>query len=143
MIKNEVQYKLTKTSVEGFETRLNWLRTNPQARAHIDPMLAQAEEESMESMIEELREDLLEYETTKHGQFDVTTLHSVHVVPTALIKARIARGLTHKQLAYILDLKEQQIQRYEANDYMNVDLGRVQEIARVLADDALVEAARK
>lgn len=143
MIKNEVQYKLTKTSVEGFETRLTWLRTNPEARSHLDPILAQAEEESLESMIEELREELQEYETTKLGQFDATTLHSVHMVPTALIKARIARGLTQKQLAYILDLKEQQIQRYEANDYMNVDLGRVQEIARALADDALVEAARK
>ena len=32
MIKNEVQYKLTKTSAEGFETRLTWLRTNPEAR---------------------------------------------------------------------------------------------------------------
>ena len=143
MIKNEVQYKLTRNSAEGFEQRLNWLRTNPEARAHLDPMIAQAEEESLESMIEELREEIQEYERTKQGQFDMATLDSVHMVPAALIKARIARGLTHRQLAHILNLKEQQIQRYEANDYMNVDLGKVQEIARALANDALTEAARK
>ena len=60
MIKNEVQYRLTKNSAEGFEKRLNWLRANPEERAHLDPILAKAEEDSLESMIEELREELQE-----------------------------------------------------------------------------------
>ena len=132
MIKNEVQYKLTKTSVEGFETRLNWLRANTDVRADLDPIIANAEEVSLESMIEELRDELQEYERTKQGHVDMTTLHSMHMVPAALIKARIAKGLTQRQLANRVGLKEQQIQRYESNDYRNVDFGRVQEIAQAL-----------
>ena len=42
-----------------------------------------------------------------------------------------------------MGLKEQQIQRYESNDYSNVDLGRVQEIARALSGDASTGAVQR
>ena len=42
MIKNELQYKLTRTSMEVLETRLNWLRANPEGRSNIDPVIARA-----------------------------------------------------------------------------------------------------
>ena len=67
MIENEVQYNLSKRSVEDFEKRLKWLRENPGARANIDPILAKAEEDGLESMIDELREDIQEYEKSKQG----------------------------------------------------------------------------
>ena len=65
------------------------------------------------------------------------------MVPRTLIRARIARGLSHRQLAQLVGLKEQQIQRYESNDYSNVDLGRVQEIARALTGDASTGTAQR
>ena len=141
MIKNEVQYKLTKTSVEGFEKRLNWLRANPETRADIDPIIARAEEEALESMIEELNEDLQEYNRTKAGHVEMEVLRSVDKIAGALISARIAKGFTQRQLASMVGLKEQQIQRYEARDYANVDLSRVQEIAKVLIAEASSETA--
>ena len=70
-------------------------------------------------------------------------LLTVSKISGVLINARIARGLSHRQLANMMGLKEQQIQRYESKDYANVDLGRVQEIARALVNDALIETARK
>ena len=139
MIKNEVQYKLTKRSAADFEKRLKWLRETPGARGHIAPVLAKAEEDGLQSMIDELREELQEYERTKQGQVDLTALISVHSVPKTLIKARIAKGLSQRQLAELVGLKEQQIQRYESNDYANVDLGRVQEIASALTGDAMTQ----
>jgi HTH-type transcriptional regulator/antitoxin HigA len=141
MIKNEVQYKLTKTSVEGFEKRLNWLRANPEARGDVDPIVARAEEDALESMIEELNEELQDYNRTKAGHVDMEVLYSVGKISGALISARIAKGLTHRQLASMVGLKEQQIQRYEARDYANVDLSRVQEIARALIAEAAEAAA--
>ena len=67
MIRNEVQYKLTQTSVEGFEKRLDWLRANPEARADVDPIIARAEEEALESTIEELRKELRGLQPHKGG----------------------------------------------------------------------------
>ena len=141
MIRNEVQYKLTKTSVEGFEKRLDWLRADPEARADLDPIIARAEEEALESTIEELREELRDYNRTKAGQVDLEVLSTADKIGRGLISARIARGLTQRQLAGMVGLKEQQIQRYEARDYVNVDLGRVQEIARALISEAAAEDA--
>ena len=136
MIKNELQYKLTKTSAKNFEKRLTWLRETPGAQDNLDPILAKAEEDGLQSMIDELRGELQEYERTKQGDVDMTVLTSVHMVPSTLIRARIARGLSQRQLAQLVGLKEQQIQRYESNDYSNVDLGRVQEIAQALTGAA-------
>ena len=41
----------------------------------------------------------------------------------------------------MVGLKDQQIQRYEARDYANADLSRVQEIARALIAEAPAETA--
>ena len=141
MIKNEVQYKLTKTSVEGFEKRLNWLRANPETRADLDPIVAGAEEDALESTIEELREELQDYNRTKAGHVEMEVLLTVDRIAGVLISARIAKGLTQRQLASMVGLKEQQIQRYEARDYTNVDLSRVQEIAKALIAGATADTA--
>ena len=74
MIKNELQYKLTKSSAENFEKRLHWLRENPGAQDQLDPILAKAEEDGLQSMIDELREEIQEYERTKQGDVDMTSL---------------------------------------------------------------------
>lgn len=92
-------------------------------------------------MIEELNEELQDYNRTKAGHVDMEVLHSVDKIAGVLISARIAKGFTQMQLASMVGLKEQQIQRYEARDYANVDLSRVQEIARALIAEAPAETA--
>jgi len=58
----------------------------------------------------------------------------------ALIRARIARGLTQRELAERVGLAEQAIQRYEAGDYAGVSFARVVEIADAL--DVTVQLRR-
>ncbi|MGH9799144.1 MAG: helix-turn-helix domain-containing protein [Blastocatellia bacterium] len=53
-------------------------------------------------------------------------------LPETLVEARIAVGLTQSALAKKLGLKPQQIQRYEATDYAQASLARIQQIASVL-----------
>lgn len=53
-------------------------------------------------------------------------------LPTALIEARIAAGLTQKALGERLEVKEQQVQRWEANLYSGVGVDRLQEVADAL-----------
>ena len=54
-------------------------------------------------------------------------------VPSILIKARIAKGFSQRQLADALGLKEQQIQRYEAEEYASANLRRLADVARALS----------
>ena len=69
-----------------------------------------------------------EYESLKAGGFELDELNVFAELATFLIKARIARGLSQRELADRIGLKEQQIQygeRYEATDYASASLARL------------------
>jgi transcriptional regulator with XRE-family HTH domain len=57
---------------------------------------------------------------------------SLPELPIALIKARIAKGMTQKQLAEKIGVREQQIQRYESSHYGSASFDRVTEISEAL-----------
>ncbi len=129
MITNERQYRITKAEVKRFEKALEDLASEPADR---QPKMRKVMQKSMESQLEELRENLAEYEALRSGKVTAFEVDSLDQLPLALIKARIARGLTQKQLADAMDLKEQQIQRYEATLYEGADLERLQAVAEAL-----------
>jgi ribosome-binding protein aMBF1 (putative translation factor) len=129
MIANERQYRITRTAAREFEEALARLET---VEAHRPPELRRVMREAMESQLEELREELAEYDALRSGKVGVPELTSLAELPEALIRARIAVGLTQKGLAERLGLKEQQVQRYEATQYAGVSLERIQEVAEAL-----------
>ena len=77
-----------------------------------------------------MESELSDYESLKAGEFQLDSLSIVADLPFILIKARIAQGLSQKELAERIGLKEQQIQRYEATDYASANLARIMEVAR-------------
>jgi HTH-type transcriptional regulator / antitoxin HigA len=58
----------------------------------------------------------------------------VESLPEMLIEERKRIGLTQRQLAEKLGIKEQQIQRYEATRYQSASLQRLGEVTKVLAE---------
>jgi DNA-binding XRE family transcriptional regulator len=60
---------------------------------------------------------------------EITALREL---PSVLIQARIAAQLTRRQLAERIGVAEQQVQRWEANDYSGVNLAGLQRIADTL-----------
>ena len=129
MITNERQYRITKAEAERFEGAL--AKADVQG-AHLDSRLSKAMREGLESQLAELREQMAEYEALRSGRVTVLELDSLGELPDALIRARIVAGLTQKELASRLGLKEQQVQRYEATRYAGVSLARIQAVAEVL-----------
>jgi ribosome-binding protein aMBF1 (putative translation factor) len=129
MIANERQYRITRTAAREFEVALARLET---VEAHRTPELRQVMREAMESQLEELREEMADYDALRSGKVGVLELTSLAELPAALVRARIAVGLTQKRLAERLGLKEQQVQRYEATQYAGVSLERIQEVAEAL-----------
>ncbi len=77
-----------------------------------------------------------EYESLKAGNFEIEDLNLVAELPATLIKARISQGLSQRDLAERLSLKEQQIQRYEATDYASASLARIKEVESALRVEA-------
>ena len=129
MIANERQYRITRAALTRFEEALT---NSSQEPSQLDPRLQRAIREGIESQVHELREELAEYDALRSGRVAVLELASLRELPDALIRARIARGLTQKQLAERLGVKEQQLQRWEATRYAGISLDRVQQIADAL-----------
>jgi ribosome-binding protein aMBF1 (putative translation factor) len=100
--------------------------------AHRPPEMRRVMGEAMERQLEELREELAEYEALRSGKISVLELESLTELPEALIRARVAVGLTQKGLADRLLLKEQQVQRYEATRYAGVSLERIQAVIEAI-----------
>ena len=128
MIKNERQYKITRAQAVRFSNVLESLRQRPDADNGLHPLIAKAQEDAISSQLADLESELREYESLKAGKFQWDSLSMVADLPSILIKARIARGLSQKDLAERVGLKEQQIQRYEATDYATANLARIKEV---------------
>jgi transcriptional regulator with XRE-family HTH domain/Zn-dependent peptidase ImmA (M78 family) len=131
MITNERQYKITRSEADRFRKAISELARAP-ARADVHPRLLQAEREAMESQLADLQAEIAEYDRLKSADLSVISINSFDELADGLIKARIAGGLSQKALADRLGLKEQQIQRYEAERYASASYQRLREIANAL-----------
>ena len=128
MIKNERQYKITKSQIATFAAALDELA----ARDGANTRLRTLEADALRSQLDELRDEVTQFEQLRRGGPTPIQIDSLDELPRALVQARIAGGLSQKELAERLGLKEQQIQRYEATDYGSASLTRLKEIAKAL-----------
>ena len=135
MMKNERQYRITRTQAERFARTLEGLRNRPEGADGMHPMIAQAQVDAVSSQLADLEAELREYEAVREGEFPLEALRVVADLPELLIKARIAQGLTQRELADRLGLKEQQIQRYEATDYAAAKWSRIRKVASAFGID--------
>ena len=72
------------------------------------------------------------YESAKSGDATELKQRAGNDPGHALIVARIVSGLTQKELGRKLGVKEQQIQRYEADRYRTISLSNFQKVASTL-----------
>lgn len=131
MITNERQYRITNAEVKRFEEAIT-ARTATGPSPDVHPRIHQAQLDAMASEIDELRAQLERYDDLRSGRVAQRTLNSMRELPIALIEARIAARLTQRELAGRLSVPEQQVQRWEANNYAGVAIERLQEIADAL-----------
>ena len=132
MIKNERQYRITKSQASRFRQTLDDLQRREGDNKGLHPRIAQAQIDAVNSQLSDLENELRDYEALQNGDFPIERLAVVDELPALLIKARIASRLSQKDLAERLGLKEQQIQQYEATDYASASLRRLREVAYAL-----------
>lgn len=126
MIKNERQYKITKSHFDNFKQTILDLE-----KKESTPLL-QLEKNALQSQMTDLKREIDEYHDLQSGMIPVFELNSIDELPKTLIKARISLGLSQKKLGDLIGLQEQQIQRYESTDYETASIARIKKIAKVL-----------
>ena len=129
MIRNENEYReaLTRLGeerkrIEAQKAHLETMGLSPaDVKRAIDPI---------QSFHLQLQEEVECYQRLKRGEFD--DIWNLQGLGQLLISARIARGLTQRQLAEKLGVNESQVSRDERNEYHGVTLDRAARILELL-----------
>jgi HTH-type transcriptional regulator / antitoxin HigA len=127
MITNQRQYLTTQAQAERFRQAL----TAPDTSG-MHPKATKAMRAGLRSQLDDLEAEIAEYDALRQGKVSAFEAESIVGIGIALIKARIMRNLTQKELAERLTLAEQQVQRYEATQYRGVAAERLQQVADAL-----------
>lgn len=125
MIKNERQYRLTKIRFEKFVADAALLPDSQNEEHEIH-------HNANKSVQSELAFEIATYEKLRDGEVASIEVRDLRELPIALIQARIAAHLTHSDLAAKLGVHEQQIQRWEAEEYFKTKLETLMMIAENL-----------
>lgn len=129
MIKNERQYKITRSRADEIRNTINELLRAPLPEG-LQPEMRELQLDALRGTLGDLDAEIAEY----NALHDATLIEATGIeqLPMSLIRARIACGLTQRQLAERLSLQEQAIQRYESTNYAGVSFARLVEIAEAL-----------
>jgi ribosome-binding protein aMBF1 (putative translation factor) len=141
IIKNEKEYKFTKSWLKKFNQNKKDLAKLPESKEQ--PWLRKAQRGSLQIMIDHLQEEVTEYEALKSGKIKPPSLDNLAVIPENLIKNRIANGWTLERLAKKMGLHYQQIQRYEKTDYATATFETLLKIASVLEQKTAKKIPKK
>ncbi len=132
MITNERQYLITKRQLEKLRKAIRDFNLKEVTERVGSDILAAAELKALKSEEIALVDQVKEYDSLRAGEVTILKATNLSELPKILIRARIAHGLTQRDLAKLVGLKEQQIQRYEADEYASASLHRLNEIAEAL-----------
>lgn len=128
MIYSDKQYTVSKQQLSALREALAQIEN----RSEEPSWIKKAEIDALISQIADVEAELSDYDLLKSGQVSFTKSFALEELPKVLVQARIASGLSQTDLAERLRMKPQQVQRYEASDYMGASLARLIEISRVL-----------
>lgn len=131
MIKNDRQYRVTKSQLRAFQESTQQVSTMA-APPDVDPKLLAATQAAFTSQYEDLLAEVEEYESLQRGDVSRFVAETLDELPRTLIKARISLKLTQRELAARLKIKEQQVQRWEATDYENATIDTLKQVIKAL-----------
>lgn len=136
---NERDAKRARTTLDRARHFSSPANSFESARLGLSAAVTEKHNRAVAGAVAELSAALLRYETAKSG--DVETMMRVYQNDpgTALVVARIARGMSQASLAEQLGLREQQIQRYEAERYRSIGMGNYRKIASALGVEILAQ----
>lgn len=128
MIYSDKQYGVSSAQL----TKLRSAVAAAKSRSSDQEWLKQAEIDGLNSQIADIEAELAEYDLLKSGQISFSKAYALEELPRVLVQARIASNVSQTDLAHKLGMKPQQVQRYEATDYMGASLSRLIEISKAL-----------
>lgn len=129
MIKNKNQSEIVRKEIRDLSMALKEI-DNISETQKLD-IQQEIQYKIWKSRIEDLNIELGEYEKLSSGNLRILEI-TTNELQKAIVSFRIASGLTQRKLADKLEIQEQQIQRYEQNDYLTASFERIIQILNIL-----------
>ena len=136
MIRNDQQYKKCVASLAMFEQQL----TEAKNRYKDEPIFLKLRSEQLEMHISDLKAAIVDYESAKEGKVE-DIMHSFNPfsgkleVAKALVKMRVAQGMTQEDLAQKVGTKQPAITRWESPNYDAYSLPELRRVASAMGWD--------
>ncbi len=140
MIRNDKEYGITRQRIDDAERVLaaqqSALQSTGLSLAEIERGLA-----PIKAFRAQLEEEIAWYDRVCRRDFDA--IQGLTGVGQLLIAARIANGLSQRELAERLSISEAQVSRDERNEYHGVTVERAQRILDTLGETLTLRLERK
>jgi HTH-type transcriptional regulator/antitoxin HigA len=136
MIKNEKQYRVSKKTLNGVIDKINKTRAEPNQNIKHKIFL-----DAIQGFKEDIENEIRDYENLKKSKSAVLKERSLSKLPDIITEYKIANHLTHKEFAKILGLKEQQLQRYEAESFKTVSFQNLIKFLNLIDLDLKIKEA--
>jgi HTH-type transcriptional regulator/antitoxin HigA len=135
MIKNEKQYKIIRKKLLTLQEEITHLQTPVHS-------LAPAKQLILSSMIDMktlLEEDIAAYEKLISHNIGILTSRNIADLPNLIIEYKIASGMTQKEFSEKIGMKEQQLQRYEAEGFSSISFKNLLRIIKAIGLDITIQ----
>lgn len=129
MIRNENEYKEAVSRLDAEKARLDSQREALHAEGLDDSQIKNLMD-PMVSFHLQLEEEVQSYERLKRGEF--SELKNLSGLGELLVSLRIARGMSQKKLADLLEVHESQVSRDERNEYHGISIERASRVLEAL-----------
>jgi transcriptional regulator with XRE-family HTH domain len=134
MIKDELQYEVSKEWVEKFNKTIAAMERDEEAKRN-DFLRWESGRSVIQCHLNQLHEEIAEYERLincdKSEPIEIV-VESFNKLSEALIKARMAAKMSEEELAEILDIDPERIKEYEKKKYQNASLTEILDISLAL-----------
>lgn len=127
MIKSDAQLARTQTQIEGFRRACAELEAQPIPADAKAAVLA-----SNQAMIEKLQAEIEDYEELRRGRVRLPRMNSPLDLGKALVAFRIAQGITQEQLAEMVGVTRQTINKHEEQEYQMASIDLLSHVADAL-----------
>ena len=116
MINNEKQYRISKRKAGELADAIERINNDPNE----DPITKEVLTTSLIMAKQDIEKEILAYEKLKKDTVGKLKERLFSDLPSLLTEYKIKSGLTQKEFAAQLGIKEQQLQRYEADNFRSV-----------------------
>ena len=134
MLKNEKQYKITKKKLAGLHQKIAEMNSKGDGLS----LTRQLVLNSLLDMSADMENEIAEYDLLKTNKKNILKSRSLYELPSLITEYKIASGLTQKEFSKKIGMKEQQFQRYEAENFQGISFKNLLKILQAIGLDVMI-----